>query len=229
MSCTRTAIKASLWITSASDRPAGVRTCRIRRALHGLLTLRATAPPSRMAPHGSVMQLDILGLSHNRRRPHPASDPPGMKIAKAKGQQPKLNPRQDSPLGRAAEVRRILQRRTRRPVRHRKVDRVPGSRTGCGPATHPATDDGFNPLQGDAHCLIRGRLTPARTTSPWLAGVPQGCPFAGCRQQRPTFGRRSPHGVRHARWRQGCGSQPVRKPVASEFDGARLAGSWTLK
>jgi len=38
----------------------GVRTCRIRRALHGLLTLRATAPPSRMAPHGSVMQLDIL-------------------------------------------------------------------------------------------------------------------------------------------------------------------------
>lgn len=106
-----------------------------------------------------------------------------MRVAKAKGRlrgkQPKLSPPAGSPHGRVAEVRRILQRGTRRPVRRREVDRVPGSRARRSPKTHPTADRGFNPLKRQYRPPRIRAISVVITTSLWLAGVPQDYPLFG--------------------------------------------------
>ena len=53
---------------------------------------------------------------------------------------------------------------------------------------------------GDAGCPYSVTADACRATSPWRAGVPQGCPYSRHRQHRPPFARQSPQGFGLRNW-----------------------------
>ena len=171
---------------SSRGRPdCGSLTGRRNRAVSMRATLRTDAESSRAVydptdPVGRLLfnvlaevaefEADLIRLRTRE----------GMKIAKAKGrlrQATQTEPPPGSPPGRAAEVRGIHHRRTRRSIRSGQVDGLPGNRARCCPATHPTATHGTHSLKNDRfQAAATGSMA---TTSRWLTGVPQSCPACG--------------------------------------------------